>query len=74
MISATSSWWRTDLRRLALLNKPDPVITDFLGKITTAIETIQRQIEFTKAYQELGVHAPAWFRSMKLSAVSGPRR
>ena len=36
-------------------------VTDFLAKITAAIETIQRQIEFTKAYQELGVHAPAWF-------------
>jgi len=48
--------------QLAALSKPDPVITDFLARITAAIETIQRQIEFTKTYQELGVHAPAWFR------------
>jgi PAS domain S-box-containing protein len=47
--------------QLAALNKPDPVITDFLVKITAAIETIQRQIEFTKAYQELGGAAPSWF-------------
>jgi PAS domain S-box-containing protein len=47
--------------QLAALNKPDPIIMDFLVKITAAIETIQRQIEFTKAYQELGVHAPSWF-------------
>jgi PAS domain S-box-containing protein len=47
--------------QLAALNKPDPVIMDFLAKITAAIETIQRQIEFTKAYQELGVNAPSWF-------------
>lgn len=47
--------------QLAALSKPDPTVMDFLAKITTAIETIQRQIEFAKAYQELGVHAPAWF-------------
>jgi len=46
---------------LAALSKPGPAIADFLAKITTAIETIDRQIEFTKTYQELGVHAPAWF-------------
>ncbi|MFA5268427.1 MAG: PAS domain S-box protein [Methanoregula sp.] len=48
--------------QLAALSKPDPVVVDFLARITAAIETIQRQIEFTKAYQELGVHAPAWVR------------
>lgn len=48
--------------RLAALRKPDATVMDFLAKITTTIETIQRQIEFTKTYQELGVHAPAWFR------------
>jgi len=47
--------------QLAALNKPDPVITDFLAKITAAIETVQHQIEFTKTYQELGVHTPVWF-------------
>ena len=47
--------------QLAALSKPEAAVMDFLAKITTAIETIQRQIEFTKTYQELGVHAPAWF-------------
>jgi PAS domain S-box-containing protein len=46
---------------LAALSKPDAKVADFLSRISAAIETIQRQIEFTKDYQELGVHAPAWF-------------
>jgi PAS domain S-box-containing protein len=48
--------------QLAAAEKPEPVIADFLAKITSAIETIQHQIEFTRAYQELGMQAPAWFR------------
>jgi PAS domain S-box-containing protein len=47
--------------QLAILNKPDPVVTDFLAKTAGVIETIQHQIEFTREYQELGVQAPAWF-------------
>jgi PAS domain S-box-containing protein len=47
--------------QLATLNKPDPVVADFLTKISTAVQIIQHQIEFTKEYQELGVHAPVWF-------------
>jgi PAS domain S-box-containing protein len=47
--------------QLAALNKPDPVVADFLAKISTSVQIIQHQIEFTKEYQELGVHAPAWF-------------
>jgi PAS domain S-box-containing protein len=46
---------------LATLCKPDPVVLDHLSRISAAIQTIQHQIDFTKAYQELGVHAPAWF-------------
>ena len=34
--------------QLAALRKPEPVIADFLAKIESGIETIQRQIEFTK--------------------------
>ena len=37
---------------------------DHAGKIITAVEdaarTIQHHIEFTKEYQEVGIHAPAW--------------
>ncbi len=46
---------------LASLNKPDPVVADFLLRIKEAAATIDRQIAFTRAYQELGVLAPAWF-------------
>jgi signal transduction histidine kinase len=47
---------------------------DFLAKITTAIDTIQRQIEFTKTYQELGVHAPAWFRVIDVVSSVRPEK
>jgi signal transduction histidine kinase len=47
--------------QLALMKKPDPMIADFLRKIDIGTTTIARQIEFSKTYQELGVHAPDWF-------------
>jgi len=47
--------------QLAALSKPDAKVTDFLARISAAIETIQSQIEFTKEYQELGMQAPGWF-------------
>jgi PAS domain S-box-containing protein len=47
---------------LAASKEPDPVVKDYLGRIQSAVETIQHQIEFTRQYQELGVHAPSWFR------------
>jgi PAS domain S-box-containing protein len=46
--------------QLAMLRKPDPVIAEFIGKIEAAAGVMQRQIEFTRNYQELGVQAPAW--------------
>ncbi|WP_321506201.1 PAS domain S-box protein [uncultured Methanoregula sp.] len=48
--------------QLAALRKPEPVIADFLSKISSAVDTIQHQIEFTRAYQDMGVQAPAWHR------------
>jgi len=48
--------------QLAELSNPDPVVFDFLQKIEAATDLIARQIEFTKAYQELGVKTPGWFR------------
>ncbi|MDD1690907.1 MAG: PAS domain S-box protein [Methanoregula sp.] len=48
--------------QLAAMKDPDPVIADFLKKIEATADTITRQIEFTKTYQELGVKTPAWFR------------
>jgi PAS domain S-box-containing protein len=38
----------------------DPGISDYLKKIQRITETISSQIEFTKAYQELGINAPGW--------------
>jgi PAS domain S-box-containing protein len=46
--------------QIAAMKKGDPVIADYLAKIITAADTIARQIEFTRMYQELGVKAPAW--------------
>jgi signal transduction histidine kinase len=47
--------------QLAEMKKTDPSVTDFLHKIGEAADTIDRQIAFTRVYQELGGHAPAWF-------------
>jgi PAS domain S-box-containing protein len=47
--------------QLALLRKPDPVTAEFIAKIDVAAGAMQRQIEFTRNYQELGVQAPAWY-------------
>ena len=48
--------------QLAALRKTDPVTTDFLSKIASAVDMIQHQIEFTRTYQDLGAQAPAWHR------------
>ncbi|MDD5143300.1 PAS domain S-box protein [Methanoregula sp.] len=46
--------------QLAALKKPDPVVVDFLEKISSSIETVQYQLEFAKTYQDMGAHAPVW--------------
>ncbi len=46
--------------QIAAMKKGDPVMADYLAKIMAAADTIARQIEFTRTYQELGVKAPAW--------------
>jgi PAS domain S-box-containing protein len=46
--------------QIAAQKKGDPVITDYVSKILIAADTIARQIEFTRTYQELGVKEPAW--------------
>ena len=45
---------------------------DFLIKIKNAGDTIQRQIEFTRTYQDLGIQAPAWFRLDRILERSQP--
>jgi PAS domain S-box-containing protein len=58
--------------KIAMMKKPDPVVVDLLEKIDTAGSTIFRQIEFTKAYQELGMHAPGWHRIRDIIAKQQP--
>jgi signal transduction histidine kinase len=43
------------------MKEPDAMVGDFLKKIENASDTIQRQIEFTRTYQDLGMQAPDWF-------------
>ncbi|HEX3001897.1 MAG TPA: histidine kinase N-terminal 7TM domain-containing protein, partial [Methanoregula sp.] len=38
----------------------DPAIQEWLKKQEAAVQTIQRQIEFTRDYEELGTMAPEW--------------
>jgi PAS domain S-box-containing protein len=58
-------------RKIAAMKEDDPVIADFLVKIDATAQTIARQIEFTKTYEELGVSAPAWFRLDEIIARAG---
>jgi signal transduction histidine kinase len=46
--------------QLAELKNPDPSVADFLAKIGEAADTIDRQIAFTRVYQELGIQSPVW--------------
>ncbi|MCU0630011.1 MAG: PAS domain S-box protein [Methanoregulaceae archaeon] len=48
--------------QIALMKEPDPAVAELLSKIDEAGSTIARQIEFTKTYQELSMHAPHWYR------------
>jgi len=48
--------------KIAMMKKPDPVVVDLLEKIDATGSVISGQIAFTKAYQELGMHAPGWHR------------
>ncbi|WP_321508591.1 PAS domain S-box protein [uncultured Methanoregula sp.] len=47
---------------IAMEKARDPVVLGLLEKIDRSVSTISQQIEFTKAYQELGMHAPGWHR------------
>jgi PAS domain S-box-containing protein len=58
--------------QMAVLKRPDPAVRDFLVKIDNAISAIQRQVEFMRMYQDLGVKAPAWFRVERLVHSARP--
>ena len=38
----------------------DPGLLGFISREETAIESVSRQIEFTRQYENIGVHAPQW--------------
>ena len=59
--------------QMAMMKNPDPVIGDFLKKIDGVAATIGRQIEFSKMYQELGIHAPGWFSLDEIFAKHKPK-
>ena len=45
---------------LALEKSVDPEMEEYLQKMDASAKKIQRQIEFTREYQEIGVDAAAW--------------
>jgi PAS domain S-box-containing protein len=57
--------------QIASTMKNDPIIADYLTRIGRVTETINRQIEFTRTYQELGIHAPVWSRIDDIVAKAG---
>jgi PAS domain S-box-containing protein len=54
--------------QIALMKRPDPLVADLLGKIDNAGSMIARQIEFTRTYEELGLHAPGWHKVSEILA------
>ncbi|NMB78136.1 MAG: PAS domain S-box protein, partial [Methanomicrobiales archaeon] len=47
---------------VALKKEPDTDMEHYLKKIQAIAQTISTQIEFTRAYQELGINVPGWAR------------
>jgi len=45
---------------ISKMKTSDPDLLYFIGREETAALAIQRQIEFTKSYEEIGVNAPGW--------------
>jgi PAS domain S-box-containing protein len=45
---------------LAKRKSKDPVILDYLAKIARGTTNLEKQIAFTKDYQDMGVKAPIW--------------
>ncbi|MEI6795955.1 MAG: PAS domain-containing protein, partial [Methanomassiliicoccales archaeon] len=50
----------TGFLELCKRREKDPRSMEYLEKMTRATENVQRQIAFTKEYQDIGVKAPAW--------------
>lgn len=45
----------------------DPTVLQYIGKIRQVANTIQKQISFTKEYEDIGIHAPVWQDPQALS-------
>ncbi|MCX6699693.1 MAG: PAS domain S-box protein, partial [Methanomicrobiales archaeon] len=47
---------------LTILQKkqPDPTLTEYFGKVSVAAQRITNMVQFTREYEEIGVHAPTW--------------
>ncbi|WP_321507533.1 PAS domain S-box protein [uncultured Methanoregula sp.] len=45
---------------LSKVNEKDPKLAEFISREEAAAETIGRQIEFTRYYENIGVNAPRW--------------
>jgi len=55
----------------------DPELLGFIAKEEEAAEAIEDQIDFTRYYQDIGVHAPAWHdveRTIRASEADLPLR
>jgi signal transduction histidine kinase len=62
------------LAELAMKSTPDPDISSLLAKIDQAGAAIARHVEFTRTYQEIGMHAPEWFLLDPLAERLKPER
>ncbi|HWQ68038.1 MAG TPA: ATP-binding protein [Methanospirillum sp.] len=58
----------------SLEEKPEGKIKTYLEKMELVTQVMKKQLAFTRDYQDLGIHAPAWFRIDELirSSVQGP--
>ncbi len=54
------------LVELAKERSTDPDISKFLDKIQITSESISKKIEFTSAYEDMGVKSPEWFDMEKI--------
>jgi PAS domain S-box-containing protein len=46
--------------RILEKKQPDPTLSEYFRKISTAAKSITAMIRFTKEYEKIGVHAPVW--------------
>jgi PAS domain S-box-containing protein len=63
---------------LAEVKCKDENVTKFIRKAKSSAETVKKQIEFTRAYQELGSKKPSWIKvndviRMSYAALNDPR-